>query len=150
MFDFFQQDTIHAPVSEVFDFFSKAENLERITPEFLEFRILTPLPIQMESGTLIDYKLKVHGIPIRWRTLITEWNPPFSFTDEQVKGPYRKWIHRHTFEAGTEPNSTIMKDHVQYSLWGGGLARFLIEKDIQSIFNHRRSEIRSQFPVLSR
>ena len=90
---------IDAPLEKVFDFFSKPENLAEITPSKLGFNILPPSPIVMEKGTLIDYTIKLFGIPIRWRTLITSYNPPKKFVDEQLKGPYSFWHHTHTFES---------------------------------------------------
>ena len=108
---------LNAPLEEVFAFFSKAENLQKLTPEWLYFKILTPLPIKMEEGTLIDYQLKLHGIPVKWRTRITEWSPPYAFTDEQIKGPYRAWIHRHTF--AEIKDGTLMTDKISYRVLGG-------------------------------
>ena len=99
---------------EVFPFFATAENLEKITPPELRFSILTPLPIAMGQGTLIDYRLRLQGIPFLWRTEISEWNPPLAFTDRQLKGPYHSWIHRHTFEA--TDTGTRMTDRVDYRL----------------------------------
>jgi ligand-binding SRPBCC domain-containing protein len=83
------------PLPEVFDFFSRAENLERLTPLWMRFRILTPQPIRMRVGTLIDYKLRVHGFPVKWRTRIENWNPPHEFVDLQLKGPYKLWDFDH-------------------------------------------------------
>jgi len=136
--------SLNAPSERVFSFFSKAENLQRLTPEWVYFRILTPLPIQMREGTLIDYRLKLHGIPVKWRTKITEWNPPYSFTDEQIKGPYRNWIHRHTFVS--EGNNTLMTDHIEYRVLGGvWVDKLLVRKDIEKIFNYRKRVMESIF-----
>ncbi len=93
---------------EVFAFFADAHNLQILTPDWLNFKILTPRPIAMRAGALIDYKLRLRGIPIRWRTKITEWQPPFSFQDEQLRGPYRQWIHRHWFEE--KDGGTLCRD----------------------------------------
>ncbi|MEO8071308.1 MAG: SRPBCC family protein, partial [Acidobacteriota bacterium] len=82
------------PIDEVFEFFGDARNLERLTPAFVNFKILTPQPIVMRPGTLIDYRISLRGLPVKWRSEITEWNPPYSFVDEQRRGPYKKWIHR--------------------------------------------------------
>ena len=99
---------IERPREEVFAFFSDAFNLERITPAFLNFRILTPAPIEMAAGTLIDYSLSLHGIPMKWRTRIEEFTPNERFIDVQLKGPYRLWHHTHTFE--DHPDGTLMRD----------------------------------------
>jgi ligand-binding SRPBCC domain-containing protein len=141
---FEEKTKLKAPLEEVFGFFSNADNLEKITPEWLHFKILTPLPIQMREGTLIDYRLKLRGIPIRWRSLISEWDPPYSFTDEQIKGPYRAWIHRHSF--AREGDTTIMTDTVRYRVLGGALIdKLLVRRDIRKIFKHRTEVIRAFF-----
>ena len=110
---------------EVFSFFADASNLERLTPAFLHFRILTPRPIPMQPGTLIDYELRLCGVPFRWRTRIETFEPASDFTDVQLSGPYRRWHHRHEFAA--VPGGTEMKDIVDYQLplgpwgsWRGG------------------------------
>ena len=125
---------------DVFDFFSDAYQLERITPSWMHFSVQTPRPIEMRLGTLIDYKLRLHGIPIRWRTKITMWEPPFQFVDEQLVGPYRIWRHLHTFQ---EVNGqTICRDQVDYSVPGGSLVHWLIVKrDIRQIFEYRRATL---------
>lgn len=130
-------------VEEVFRFFSDAENLERITPPELHFRILTPLPIEMDRGTLLDYRLRLQGIPFRWRTEISEWEPPHAFTDRQLRGPYHTWVHRHTFQE-TE-GGTLMTDRVDYRLplWPlGECAHPLVGRSIHRIFAFRGETIR--------
>src|SRR5215204_3213809 len=92
-----RESVIDLPRPEVFDFFADAGNLERITPPQLNFNIVTAQPIDIHEGSLIDYKLKLRGFPIKWRTRISQWNPPFDFIDEQIHGPYKQWIHEHTF-----------------------------------------------------
>jgi ligand-binding SRPBCC domain-containing protein len=132
---------------EVFPFFQSAENLARITPAWLGFRILTPLPIEMKVGTLIDYTIRIGGVPVRWRTLITSYDPPRLFVDEQLKGPYSLWHHTHAFrdvEGGTE-----MIDAVRYILPGGILGRIahllLVRRQIKAIFDYRGSAIEQFF-----
>ena len=127
----------------MFEFFSAAENLEAITPAFLNFRILTPTPIQIEAGKRIEYRLRVHGVPVRWITEIAEWDPPRRFIDIQLKGPYRFWHHTHEFEAYN--GGTRMTDLVRYALpfgWLGQLAHALwVRRDIERIFDHRARRI---------
>jgi ligand-binding SRPBCC domain-containing protein len=131
------------PLDEVFTFFSAAENLERITPPELGFRIATPLPVEMRPGALIDYRLSLFGLPFRWRTEITEWDPPHSFVDTQLRGPYAQWIHRHRF---TEVDGgTLMEDEVRYRLPVPvlGMAGVPIVKlQLRRIFSYRERKIR--------
>lgn len=138
---------LNQPREELFQFFGDATNLEKITPDLLNFKVVTPKPIDMKPGTLIDYKLKVRGIPIRWRTLIATWNPPEKFTDEQLKGPYKRWHHTHTF---TEENGgTRCHDLVEYAPPGGPLAplinKLLVQKDVEKIFMHRARVLANLF-----
>lgn len=128
-------------LDETFAFFADAWNLERITPPILRFRIVTPAPITMRVGTLIDYRLRLRGIPVRWRTEITAWDPPRSFTDVQLRGPYRKWMHRHDFVE--EDGGTRVNDTVAYAVPGGALVdRLIVRPDLDRIFGYRRRAIR--------
>jgi hypothetical protein len=133
------------PLSEVFAFFSDASNREALTPPFLRFRILTPMPVAMGTGAQIDYALSLLGIPIRWRTRITEWEPGVRFVDEQEKGPYAVWRHTHAFES-EGPSSTLVRDTVEYAVSLGplgALARVLfVERALGRIFDFRRDAIR--------
>ena len=129
------------PVDEVFPFFSDAFNLERLTPSFLGFKVLTPKPIDLKSGTVIDYTLKVHHIPIRWKTTIQDWNPPHAFVDNQDQGPYTLWHHTHSFTPADEGNSTLCTDTVLYKPKGWILApiinKFFVQRDVRNIFEYR-------------
>lgn len=138
-----KETIIDRPLNEVFDFFSKAENLNEITPADMQFKILTPLPINIHKGTLIDYRIKVNGIPFKWRTEITSWNPPYQFIDTQVKGPYSIWIHEHIFEE--RDGKTYMKDIVKFKSPGWILEPIIhtlfIEKKVKAIFNYREEQL---------
>ncbi len=132
------------PREEVFDFFADAFNLENITPPLLEFRVVTPPPITMKLGTVIDYRLKLRGIPLRWRSEITRWEPPELFVDEQRRGPYRLWRHLHTFEESG--GGTIARDHVEYSVIGGAIVRNLVvAPDLRRIFAYRQERLAELF-----
>ena len=138
---------IQKPVEEVFNFFSKPENLSVITPSKLAFKILTPTPIEMGDGRIIDYKIYLLGIPIHWKTLITDFDPPHMFVDQQIKGPYTMWHHTHTFhkvEDGVE-----IRDRVVYSIPFGFIGQILnylwIRKDLENIFKHRKKVINKLF-----
>ncbi len=138
---------LNQPREELFEFFGDATNLEKITPNLLSFKVVTPRPIEMKPGTLIDYKLKVRGIPIRWRTLIATWDRPEKFTDEQLKGPYKRWHHTHIF---TEENGgTRCDDIVEYAPPGGPLAplinKLVVQKDVEKIFMHRAKVLEEMF-----
>lgn len=132
------------PRDEVFRFFSKAENLEALTPPWVHFSILTPLPIEMREGALIDYRLKIHGFPLRWRTEISTWDPPLRFVDRQLRGPYRSWVHTHTFRE--IEGGTLVSDRVEYSVWGGSVVnRLFVRGDVERIFSYRRQALARKF-----
>ena len=133
------------PRPEVFAFFADAGNLDTLTPPWLHFRILSPLPLNMREGAQLDYRLRLHGVPIRWRTQITTWDPPRRFVDEQLQGPYRLWVHEHTFEEDG-PEATIVRDHVRYAVPLGALANWLlVDRDVKAIFRYREGRLREIF-----
>lgn len=132
--------TLELPREEVFDFFADAGNLEQITPTELNFQIITPQPIAIKQGTLIDYELSLYGFQVSWRTEISVWEPPMRFVDRQLRGPYSQWIHTHTFTE-LEPNKTLIEDEVRYRLPLeplGDIAHFLVKRQLDYIFDHRQ------------
>jgi len=136
-------------IEEVFAFFSVAANLERLTPPWLNFQILTPQPIVMHAGRLIDYKLRIRGVPVRWQSEITEWNPPYSFADESRRGPYKYWRHQHHFEACD--GGTRVVDDAHYGVMGGALVHWLVvRRDVQKIFEFRQQTLQQIFPAVTR
>jgi ligand-binding SRPBCC domain-containing protein len=138
-----REQVLEAEIERAFEFFSRAENLEAITPPWLRFRIVTPTPIEMRPGALITYRLRLHGLPIRWRTRIDEWDPPEGFVDRQLSGPYALWHHTHSFERIGD-RRTLMRDRVRYAhRFGpiGALAEPIVRRDLDRIFDHRRDAI---------
>ncbi len=142
-----REQQIFRPIGEVFSFFERPENLEKITPSSVGFVILTPGPIDMHPGAVLDYTIRPMGFPIRWTTLITSYNRPDRFTDVALKGPYSYWHHTHTFEE--IPGGTLMKDEVRYALpfgWIGRLAhRIWVRRQLNKIFDFRAQVIEAMF-----
>jgi ligand-binding SRPBCC domain-containing protein len=139
-----REQRIERPLAEVFPFYADAGNLERITPPWLGFEVTTARPIEMEVSAQIAYRLRLHGVPVRWRTRIEAWDPPHRFVDAQLSGPYALWHHTHTFRADGEW-ATLLGDRVRYALPFGALgevARALfVERDLERIFDHRRAAV---------
>ena len=137
------------PLDETFAFFADAANLQKLTPPWLSFRIRTPQPIEMRRGTLIDYLITVRGLPVPWRTRISDWTPPARFVDEQLWGPYWRWHHTHTFAA--TDGGTLVDDTVLYTPIGGAaMHALMVKRDLERIFTFRQHEILKQFKVTAR
>jgi ligand-binding SRPBCC domain-containing protein len=130
-----------------FEFYAQMRNLEAITPPWLSFKLITAGPIEMAPGALIDYRLKLHGVPVRWRTRIDAWEPPARFVDVQVRGPYSLWEHTHTFEPDGE-QAVVISDRVRYALPLGPFGRLahaaLVKRDLARIFDYRESAVVAQ------
>ena len=144
------QSSVVLPVKleDVFPFFAEARNLELLTPAWLKFEVLTPSPIQMLRGAKIDYRLRLRGVPLRWQSEITCWEPPSRFVDEQRRGPYRLWKHEHLFTA--DGPDTIAEDRVEYSVPDGSLVeRFLVRPDLERVFAYRRAKLTEIFGAKS-
>jgi ligand-binding SRPBCC domain-containing protein len=135
---------LKVPLEEVFAFFGEARNLEKLTPSWLRFEVLTEGPINMAPGTLIDYRIYWRGIPMRWRTEIEVWEPPHRFVDRQLRGPYRLWRHEHVF-AETDDGTSVI-DRVEYAPIGGVIAqRLAVAKDVRKIFAYRHEALAKIF-----
>ncbi len=145
-----QEQRIPQSRERVWEFFADAVNLERLTPDFLGFQILTPLPIEMHPGTLIEYRIALYGLPMKWQTEISRFDPPSSFVDVQLKGPYALWHHSHEF--ADCPGGTLMTDVVDYRPpLGplGSLANVLfVQRTLDRIFRYRREQVVAEFGAL--
>jgi len=135
---------VEVPVAQAFEFYGDALNLEPLTPPWLHFEVTTAELGEFEAGTLLDYRLKLHGVPIRWQTRIEIWEPPLRFVDTQVKGPYSLWEHTHVFEP-TDDGATVIHDRVRYRIpFGpiGALAdRLFVRRDLRRIFDFRADAV---------
>ena len=135
-------------IDAVWPYFSDASNLEELTPASVGFHILTPQPIVMRQGTLIDYRIRLHGLPIRWQSEITVWEPRCRFVDEQRRGPYRRWVHEHRFQAMGK--NTLLVDDVEYALLGGDLVHDLfVRSALGRIFDYRGVVMRERFGAVA-
>jgi ligand-binding SRPBCC domain-containing protein len=141
------EQQVARPQPEVFDFFSRAENLEVLTPPWLNFKILDVKPQPVQRGTLINYSLRVHGIPLRWTSEIVEWEPQHRFVDLQLRGPYKLWRHEHRFEE--RDGGTLISDTINLALPLGLLGQLAykikVKSDIEEIFTFRKEKIRALF-----
>lgn len=131
---------IELPIERAFAFYGDAANLEPLTPPWLHFEVTTPRPITLQPGTRLDYKLRLHGVPVRWQTEIKKWEPPKRFVDVQAKGPYALWEHTHLFESDGN-GTTLIHDHVRYEIPLGPLGtlahRLFVRRDLERIFDYR-------------
>ena len=142
------EQTVSRSPSEVFRFFADAGNLERLTPPFLRFRIRSMTSPIVSCDTEITYRLRLHGVPIGWRSLIAEWDPDRGFADLQLRGPFRRWHHRHDFLPTS--GGTLIRDRVRFALYGGQflprVATRWVERDLIRIFTYRQTAITTIFP----
>jgi ligand-binding SRPBCC domain-containing protein len=137
---FHRELRLHSTPEELFPFFADPGNLEAITPPSLHFRILSCSTESIQEGTEIDYALRIRGVPVRWRSLITAWDPPYGFDDLQLRGPYRHWHHEHRFRE--VDGVTLATDHVSYAMFGGSLVdRWLVRPDLERIFDYRTEQL---------
>mgnify|MGYP001178840390 CR=1 FL=1 len=143
VYEIYKEQLIPYPIEKVFPFFDRPENLEILTPRNLKFRILTPSPIKMHPGSIIDYVIRIGLIPMRWTTAISDYDPPHRFVDVQLKGPYSLWHHTHTFKS--VDGGTLITDHVRYGLPFGILGRIVhflkVKRDVEKIFTYRKTLI---------
>jgi ligand-binding SRPBCC domain-containing protein len=135
---------VPSPRDRVFNFFADAFQLEVITPSWLHFSVVTEPPISMRADTRIDYRLRLRGLPIRWQSLISAWEPPYRFVDEQTRGPYRRWRHEHLFEE--VDGGTRCRDVVDYEVPGGWpVDALLVRSELRRIFRFRRQKLAEIF-----
>jgi ligand-binding SRPBCC domain-containing protein len=141
---------VEVPIEQAFDFYGDALNLEPMTPPWLHFEVTTRGQVTFRPGTLLDYKLRLHGVPVRWQTRIETWEPPLRFVDTQVKGPYSLWEHTHLFERDGD-SAAIIHDRVRYAIPLGPLGalahHLFVRRDLERIFDYR-SEAVSEHLVL--
>lgn len=140
---------LELPAERAFEFFADSRNLELITPPWLGFRVVTPERVEMRPGALIEYRLKLRGVPVRWRTRIEVWEPPRRFVDIQLRGPYSFWEHTHTFEPDGD-SAVVIRDQVRYALPLGLVGRIahaaFVRRDLERIFDYRQRAVAEQLP----
>jgi ligand-binding SRPBCC domain-containing protein len=145
-FRFESEIHLPAPRDRVFRFFAAPGNLERLTPPWLHFEMITPPETEIERGTLLDYRLRLHGLPLSWQSEISLWDPPLRFVDRQTKGPYSLWVHQHSFVE--HQGGTLVGDCVDYAVPGGRLIqKFFVAPDLERIFQYRRCVLEEIFAV---
>ncbi len=142
-----RRQRLELPVKPAFEFYAQARNLAVITPPWMGFDVITPRPIEMRPGALIDYRMKLHRVHLRWRPRIDVWEPPVRFVDVQVRGPYALWEHTHTFERDGE-QAVLIGDRVRYSIPLGPLGRIahatFVKRDLKRIFDYRERAVVEQ------
>ena len=147
IYTFYKEQFVPSDLDTVFEFFSRPENLEKITPSSMGFNIITPTPIDMKEGTIIDYTVKIKGVPMRWRTMITSYKKNEYFVDEQLKGPYSYWHHKHTFKE--VEGGVLIIDEITYALPIQAFRLIvhpvLIKPQLNQIFNFRFQTIKDKF-----
>lgn len=140
-----RRQRVEVPVEQAFAFYVDALNLEPMTPPWLHFEVTTPGDLKLRQGTLLDYKLRLHGVPVRWQTRIEVWEPPVRFVDVQARGPYSLWEHTHSFEETDGDGATVIHDRVRYAIpLGplGALAHVLfVRRDLERIFDYRSEAV---------
>lgn len=142
---------VELPVDRAFSFYGDSRNLEPLTPPWLHFEVTTPKPIVLQAGVLLDYRLKLHGVPVRWQTRIETWEPPLRFVDTQAKGPYSLWEHTHLFEPDGN-GATVIHDRVRYEIPFGPLGalahRLFVRRDLERIFDYRRDAVAERLALV--
>ncbi len=145
-----REQRLPQPPGDVFPFFAETLNLERLTPAFLHFKVLSQEPAEIGRGTLIRYRLRLRGLPVRWLTRIEQWQPARRFVDLQLKGPYRYWHHTHDFEP--DSGGTLMRDTVRYAMRAGPIGEVvhdrLVVRDLAKIFDYRVEQIAKIFETV--
>ena len=141
---FEKSQRVELPLEEAFAFYGDGANLEPLTPPWLHYEVIAPKPLTLRQGTLLEYRLKLHRVPIHWKTLIETWEPPLRFVDIQAKGPYSLWEHTHLFEADG-PAATVIHDRVRYAIPFGPLGalahRLFVRRDLERIFEFRSNAV---------